>query len=240
MGEENTLDLIYTNESSMIMNVECTKSNLSDHDRIEITTNIKTRKDDELGNKKRENEMGMRGLNYTDENIEWDKIRTELEEIQWKEIHGGKDTKTCLNIFLKIIVELCSKYIPEKKTKSKNIIPKRRKQLFQKIKLLRRSKKGANNKRKKEIDKKILEAEKEIINHKRKKRRRKEKMVNENMNKKTKIFHDFIKNKENREDKLDPPSLHPCLHLSSHQYSHPSLFIPIFTSIFTPIFTPIF
>ena len=202
--EENTLDLIYTNESSMVMNVECTKSNLSDHNRIEITTNIKTRKEDELENKKRENEMGMRGLNYTDENIEWDKIRTELEEIQWKEIFDGKDTKTCLNIFLKIIVELCSKYIPEKKTKSKNIIPKRRKQLFQKIKLLRRSKNRANNKRKKEIDKKILEAEKEIINHKREERRRKEKMVIENMNKKTKIFHDFIKNKENRENKLGP------------------------------------
>ena len=42
--------------------------------------------------KKSENDMGMRGLNYTDENIEWDKIRTELEEIQWKEIFNGKDT----------------------------------------------------------------------------------------------------------------------------------------------------
>merc|ERR1711891_66832 len=105
-------------------------------------------------------------------------------------------TKTCLNIFLKIIVELCRKYIPEKKTKSKNIIPKKRKQLFQKIKLLRSSKNRANNKRKKEIDKKILEAEKEIINHKREERRRKEKMVIENMNKKTKNFYDFIKNKE--------------------------------------------
>merc|ERR1712002_531098 len=55
-----------------------------------------------------------------------------------------------------------------------------------------------------EIDKKILEAEKEIINHKREEKRRKEKMVIENMNKKTKIFHDFIKNKENRENKLGP------------------------------------
>ena len=42
--EENTLDLIYTNETSMIMNVESIKSSLSDHDRIEITTNIKIEK----------------------------------------------------------------------------------------------------------------------------------------------------------------------------------------------------
>merc|ERR1712050_276943 len=100
--------------------------------------------------------------------------------------------------------ELCSNYIPEKKTRNKNIVPKRRKQFFQKIKLLRRSKNRANNKRRKEIDKKILEAEKEIINHKREEIRRKEKMVIENMNKKPKLFHDFIKNKENRENKLGP------------------------------------
>ena len=77
--------------------------------------------------KKKENDMGMRRLNYTDENIEWDKIRKELEEIQWKEIFNGKDTKTCLNIFLKIIMELCSNYIPEKKIRNKNIMPRGRK-----------------------------------------------------------------------------------------------------------------
>ena len=33
--EENTLDLIYTNKTSMIMSVESTKSSLSDHNRIE-------------------------------------------------------------------------------------------------------------------------------------------------------------------------------------------------------------
>ena len=36
--EENTLDLIYTNKTSMIMNVESIKSSLSVHARIEITT----------------------------------------------------------------------------------------------------------------------------------------------------------------------------------------------------------
>ena len=65
--------------------------------------------------------MGMRKINYTDENVEWDKIRKELEEVQWKEIFNGKDVKTCLNIFLKIIMELCNKYIPMKKTRNKNI-----------------------------------------------------------------------------------------------------------------------
>merc|ERR1712236_57456 len=101
---ENTLDLIYTNETSMIIQVENIKSTLSDHDRIEVTTNIKTKNEEEI---------------------------------------------------IEIIIKLCKKYIPEKKSRNKNTIPKRRRQLFQKMKLLR-SKRNAN-KRKKEIDNKILE-----------------------------------------------------------------------------------
>ena len=104
------------------------------------------------------------------------------------------------------------KYVPEKKAKSGSIIPKRRKQLFQKMKLLRRSKKSANKKRKEEIDRKILEVEKEILNHKKEERNKKEKLVIENMNKKPKIFHDFIKNKENREITYRPIKIGEWIH----------------------------
>ena len=201
---KNTLDLIYTNEISMIIQVEVMKSNLSDHDRVELTTNIKYRKNEESNGSKNKKEMGMKKLNYISESIEWKVIRKELEEIQWNELFRDKDTETCLNILLKIVMELCERYVPEKKAKSGSIIPKRRKQLFQKMKLLRRSKKSANKKRKEEIDRKILEVEKEILNHKKEERNKKEKLVIENMNKKPKIFHDFIKNKENRENKLGP------------------------------------
>ena len=84
-------------------------------------------------------------------------------------------------------MKLCENYIPEKKSRNKSTIPKRRKQLFQTIKLLRRSKRRANNKRKKELDNKILEVEKEILNHKKEERNMKEKWVIENLKKKTKI-----------------------------------------------------
>ena len=80
---------------------------------------------------------GMKKLNYDSDSAEWDKIRKELEEIQWNEIFKDKNTETCLNILLEIIVKLCENYIPEKKNRNKSTIPKRRKQLFQKIKLLR-------------------------------------------------------------------------------------------------------
>merc|ERR1712168_563266 len=158
----------------------------------------------EIIENKNENDKGMKKLNYNSDNVEWDKIRKELKEIQWNEIFKDKDTETCLIILLEIIIKLCKKYIPEKKSRNKSTIPKRRGQLFQKMKLLRRSKRSANNKRKKVIDNKILEVEKEILNHKKEERNIKEKRVIENMNKKPKIFHDFIKNKENRDNKPGP------------------------------------
>merc|ERR1712002_525048 len=82
----NTLDLIYTNKTSMIIQVENIKSNLLDHDRIEITTNIKNRNEEETIENINENERGMKKLNYKIDSTEWDKIRRELEEIQWNEI----------------------------------------------------------------------------------------------------------------------------------------------------------
>merc|ERR1711895_337870 len=127
--------------------------------RIEVTTNIKTKNEEEIMKNKNENDKGMKKLNYNSDDVEWDKIRNELKEIQWNEIFKDKDTETCLNILLEIIIKLCKKYIPEKKSRNKNTIPKRRRQLFQKMKLLRRSKRNANNKRKKVIDNKILEVE---------------------------------------------------------------------------------
>merc|ERR1712002_194095 len=110
----------------------------------------------EIIENKNENDKGIKKLNYNSDNVEWDKIRKQLEEIQWNEIFKDKNTETYLNILLEIIIKLCEKYIPEKKSRNKSTIPKRRKQLFQKIKLLRRSKRSANNKRNKEIDNKIF------------------------------------------------------------------------------------
>merc|ERR1712008_448288 len=127
--EKNTLDLINTNEVSMITQVEIMKSNMSDHERIELTTNIKSGKRqtglNESRNKKIKN--CLRKLNFNMKNIEWEKIKKELEAIQWTELFKDKDTEICLNILLEIILNLCKNYIPEKTEKNNSIIPKKRK-----------------------------------------------------------------------------------------------------------------
>ena len=40
--EENTLDLVFTNEVSLITQVEISKTDMSDHNRIKLSTNIKS------------------------------------------------------------------------------------------------------------------------------------------------------------------------------------------------------
>ena len=196
--KKNTLDLVYTNEVSMIMQVEVTKSTMSDHDRIELTTNIKRGKILTQSIERKE-ENCLHKMNFNKERIEWDNIKRELGAIHWKEVYKDKDTQTCLEILLETIINLCKKYIPEKTFKSKSIIPKKRKQLFNKMKMLRRSKRKANNRKKDEIDRKILEVEKEILIDKRKERNLREESVVDNMNVKPKLFYDFIKNKAKRE-----------------------------------------
>lgn len=92
--KKNTLDLIYTNEVSMITDVDVIKSNMSDHNRIELTMNIRNMKDIKKSNKGRNNENDLRKLNFNKDNIEWEKINKELKAIKWLEIFKDKNTET--------------------------------------------------------------------------------------------------------------------------------------------------
>ena len=94
---------------------------------------------------------------------------------------------------------MCKKYIPEKTVRTRSLIPKKRKNLFNKIKMLRRSKRKASNRKKEELDRKILEIEKEILIDKREERNVKEERVIDNMNKTPKLFYGYLKNKDKRQ-----------------------------------------
>ena len=83
--KENTLDLVYTNEVSMITDVDVIKSNMSDHDRIELTTNIKIEKDIKKPNKILNDENDLRNRNFNKDNTDWEKINEELKTKQWVE-----------------------------------------------------------------------------------------------------------------------------------------------------------
>ena len=100
---------------------------------------------------------------------------------------------------------MCKRYIPKKRGDTRSIIPKKRRKLFNKIKMLRRSKRKARNREKEEIDRRILEVKKkEILIDTREERNLREERVIDNMNTKPKLFHSLMKNKDNRDNRIGP------------------------------------
>ena len=73
--EENTLDLLFTNEVGNIAEVEVNKSAISDHNRIEVDTRYKI-KEEKLQQNNQRIDGTMRSLNFhAEERIDWDLIK---------------------------------------------------------------------------------------------------------------------------------------------------------------------
>ena len=203
----NTLDLIFTNDVSRFANIEVTSSSMSDHNQIELTTNLTTRNDEATRISKKEygDEINFWHLNFHHEDVRWTQINEEISEIQWKYLFHGRDTETCTNMLMMILKMLCLKLIPVKKQRNKNKIPRERKKLYNRMKMLKRSKHRAKGRKKeRELEMRIQKTEIEILNHREQERKVKENKVIENMKKKPKVFFDYIKNQENRETKIGP------------------------------------
>ena len=141
--DKNTLDLIFTNQIDMIMKVEVTKTVLSDHDQIEITTNIESPKQRIIQKNEEITKTGLRQLNFHHQDISWTQIRNTIEEIKWKEIFEGRCNEECTEIFIEIIKQICISLIPKKSIKGKNETPRERKKLINRIKMLKRNKENA-------------------------------------------------------------------------------------------------
>ena len=204
---KNTLDLIFTNEVAMITNVDVNKSNLSDHDLVELTTNIKTDKTQIKANINNENEkeQSFWDLNFHNEEIDWKLINNALRRVPWEIIFTDMNTEECTRKLLELLAKICIKYIPKRKTKGKSKIPRERKRLFERMKKLKRSKNKFNSKKKLQLlDTKIKEIENEIISHRKKENTTKEERVIQNIQTKPKMFYNFIRNQENRDTTIGP------------------------------------
>merc|ERR1711989_159248 len=83
--KENTLDLIFTNNPEIITQLDISKTIMSDHNIIEVTTSLKdcnefTPNNDEATEI---DETDLRHLNFHHENIRWDEIKEIIKELPW-------------------------------------------------------------------------------------------------------------------------------------------------------------
>ena len=205
--KENTLDLVFTNNVNMFTNIDVTGSSMSDHKLVELTTNIvnSVAQSKKIEKKEYGKDMNFWHLNFHHEDVNWINVNKEISNIDWNKIFLGKNTKDCTDILMDLLLILCLTHIPVKKQKSRSKIPKERKKLLNRIKMLKRAKHRTKIKNKENaIEVKIIKTEKELLENRRKENRNKEKVVIENMKKKPKVFFDYIKNQKGEDRKIGP------------------------------------
>ena len=201
----NTLDLVFTNNIDMFIDIGVTDSLLSDHSIIEISTSYKVNQKVEYEITKPNDETDLQHLNYRNENISWSNINDKIKETPWKKLFEGKDVKICTEIFISQIRHICYKYIPPKKPPTGSKIPRERKKLLNRLKMLKRSKnRKCNSNDKKKVVEKIEETERNIIEHRKRERYENEMKIIENIKSNPKLLFKHVKKSKNNENRVGP------------------------------------
>ena len=203
--ERNTLDLMFTNEVNLITAVEVTKSSYSDHDIIEMCTNYSL-KEKEKCNREQSEDNEFRTLNFRAKSVKWKNIAGMIEDIDWDQEFESRNSIACGKNMLEKFTKCAKENAPKRNTQSNGSkIPKERKKLHNRIKMLKRKKHIAHSKeRKRRLEKQILETEHKIIESKRNERMDKEKQCIEAMKDNPKVFYSFINKQRNRRVEVGP------------------------------------
>ena len=204
--KENTLDLMFTNNPGLFTQIEVTGTCMSDHDIIEITTSIPD--NNHLLNNKGEtqtNENDLRTLNFHHENVSWERINEIIERMPWRKLFEGKNNKECTEIFIDCLRRICLNLIPKKRPKNENKIPRIRKNMLNRIKMLKRKKNTTRDRNKlKSIENSIVETEKRLAEHRKQEKYTTELRVIKNMKENPKVLYDHIKKHKDRDTKIGP------------------------------------
>ena len=204
---ENTLDLVFTNNPGLFSQIEVTKTCLSDHDIIEITTSIPYN-NSLIDNKDvQANENDLRTLNFHHENVSWERINEIIERMPWRKLFEGKNNKECTDIFIDCLRRICLKIIPKKLPKNENKIPRIRKNMLNRIKMLKRKKNTTRDKNKlKSIENSIIETEKRLAEHRKQEKNATELRVIGKMKENPKVFYDHIRKQKERHQNRPIPN----------------------------------
>ena len=203
--ERNTLDLMFTNEVKLVTAVEVTKSSYSDHDIIEMSTNYSL-KEKEKCNREQSEDNEFRTLNFRAKSVKWKNIAGMIEDIDWDQEFESRNSIAGTKNMLEKFTKCAKENAPKRNTQSNGSkIPKERKKLHNRIKMLKRKKHIAHSKeRKRRLEKQILETEQKIIESKRNERLDKEKQCIESMKDNPKVFYSFINKQRNRRVEVGP------------------------------------
>ena len=129
----NTLDLVFTNNRSLINDVSCHETAMSDHHIIEITTHFKSNFA-RTQRKQRKFYNTFDTLNFFSDDVDWNQIKSELNQVNLQDKFSTiTDPADKLDKFTKICESIAAKYTPKKKVAKvagKSKIPRERRILM--------------------------------------------------------------------------------------------------------------
>ena len=98
---------------------------------------------------------------------------------------------------------ICCQLIPKKTNKCKEKIPRERKKMLNRIKMLKRQRHTTKNRNDRiKLQESITETEKRLIEHRKQEKSKNEKRVIENMKENPKILFDYIKKQKKQDNKI--------------------------------------
>ena len=203
--EENTLDLIYTNETSLATMIEVNKTKLSDHNMIEVSTNYIIDEHSQADKIIEDSNSSLRYLNFHTKSIKWKDVNKCIEITEWEQSFENKVIIGSSRVFEEKILKMCVDNMPKKMKERKNKIPKERKKMLNRIKMLKRDKHRAYSKEKKKIiEKKIIETEEKLIENRRREKLENEEKAIDCMKENPRMIYSYINKQQNRQKEIGP------------------------------------
>ena len=154
--QSNILDLIFTNNESLINNIIISETIYSDHKLVEVQGNFTCPQ-------KPQREKGHRGIfgnfNFNNKNINWEAINQELNSVNWDTLLNENDPTLCLEILSNTVQNTCQTHIPLRKKKRRCKLQRERRILYKRRKLLsERLQRGNQLDRQRQKDQKEIES----------------------------------------------------------------------------------
>merc|ERR1712215_298894 len=151
--------------------------------------------------------MGLLSLNFhAERKFDWKQIIKLIKEMPWRNICKSGKAIEVIEYLLEKLNEICIEIVPKRhgEGKKKNI-PKEIKNLLNRIKMLKRDKHRAYSKeKKKQLDNRIYETEKQLIQTKQKNKLKKERQAIDCMKENPKMLYSIRNKQKNRRNEIEP------------------------------------
>jgi len=128
----NILDLLFTNNQQLINEVHAMPSNFTDHYVVEIATHFKSHFA-KRHQQSRTFTNSIDSLNFFSGDVNWVRLKQDMQLIQWDSILEGVEPKDQLNCFHLVCESIAALYVPKKRAARANIrtkIPRERRVLM--------------------------------------------------------------------------------------------------------------